>query len=185
MRAQIDFVLAREGGWSDKKADRGGKTNCGITQPTLDEYRRIAPDAKAEVSQLRRDDAIAIYRWWWNSRELGLPLIKCPGVQLAVFDASVLFGRGRAAKWLQSVCNHLVGGLPLVVDGRVGPKTAAVANRLKSRDIILALDTIRRDHHMADVSRNPAQKMFITGWLNRCDHVRQAAIEMAIDAGNA
>ena len=186
MRAQIDFVLAREGGYVRDPLDKGGETNFGITLPSWREFCAANPEyPRLPIRSLDRAYARCFYKWWWNSRTLGLPLIKCPGVQLTVFDSSVLFGKPRAARWIQEVCNHLVGGLPLVVDGKVGPKTAAVINRLLSRDVILAMDARRRDHHMAVVSRDKTQTRFITGWLNRCDHVRQAAIEMAIEAGNA
>jgi lysozyme family protein len=186
MKRQIEFVLAREGGYVHDPADKGGETNMGITRPTWREFCAANPDyPKLSIRNLGRDDAICFYRWWWNSRELGLSLIKCPGVQMCIFDTSVLFGRARAARWTQEVCNHLVGGLPLVVDGVVGPKSAAVVNRLLSRDFILAFDTRRRDYHMMRATQDASQKRFVTGWLNRCDHVRQAAIEMAIEAGNA
>ena len=36
----MKFVFSIEGGYSDKKNDRGGKTNYGVTQTTYDEYRK-------------------------------------------------------------------------------------------------------------------------------------------------
>ena len=36
----LDYVFAEEGGFSNHKNDRGGRTNFGIAQISLDEYTR-------------------------------------------------------------------------------------------------------------------------------------------------
>jgi lysozyme family protein len=54
IRRLINDVLAKEGGYVDHPADKGGPTNFGITQATLSRYleRVVTPD-EVTTSQTR------------------------------------------------------------------------------------------------------------------------------------
>ena len=55
-----------EGGWSDHKADPGGKTNLDITQATLSSYLG-RPATVKELRGLSRAEAQTIYRkLYWD-----------------------------------------------------------------------------------------------------------------------
>src|SRR5574343_228862 len=85
----IERLLAREGGYSDNAADRGGKTNSGISSkayPNLD------------VSKLTREQAADIYkRDYWDA--IGADQLD-PAVREIAFDAAVNHGVGTARKML-------------------------------------------------------------------------------------
>ncbi len=56
----VEVVLRREGAFCDQPADRGGKTNYGISQ-------RQYPDL--DIANLTEEQAIAIYRRdYWQPR---------------------------------------------------------------------------------------------------------------------
>ena len=84
-----------EGGWSDHAADRGGKTNWGITQATLG--RALGrPASAAEIRALTKEQAKGIYkRIFWD----GIGGDAMPkGVDLACFDWGVNSGESRGKK---------------------------------------------------------------------------------------
>jgi len=85
----IERLLAREGGYSDHAADRGGKTNFGISS-------KAYPDL--DVSKLTRDDAAQIYkRDYWDA--IGADQLD-PKIREIAFDAAVNHGAGTARKLL-------------------------------------------------------------------------------------
>lgn len=86
----VERLLAREGGYSDNPADRGGKTNFGISSkayPNLD------------VSKLTREQARDIYkRDYWDA--IGADNLP-PEIRDIAFDAAVNHGAGTARKMLE------------------------------------------------------------------------------------
>lgn len=165
----LKFVLKHEGGYSNNPNDRGGATNKGITQVTYDVWR-IAHDLSrnpvlgisgAEVGKIYADD------YWKPVRAdaLSTPLDLC------LFDAAVQHGPRRAVKWLQRV----VGA---VSDGVIGPKTLTLLALRVERDGMRAvLDeyiAIRDDFYHEIIANDPSQVVFIKGWMNRLDALRDA-----------
>jgi lysozyme family protein len=162
----IDDVIRREGGYVDHPQDRGGPTNFGITQATL--ARHLGrPVSAEEVRQLERSVAAEIYRreYYEEPRLDTLPA----RVQAFVFDAAVNHGPGRAIHFVQLVCNAAGFG-PLAVDGACGPLTgrvAAEADQAMGDWLLAALVEERRNFYLALVARDPGQRVFLNGWLNR------------------
>jgi len=111
----LRFTAAEEGGWADRPAshDPGGATMYGITIATLSEWRGH-PVSKEEVRALSRDEAERIYfaRYWTASNCHAMPA----GLDLVMFDSSVLCGPGRAVMFLQAA-------LGVTVDGGAGNLT--------------------------------------------------------------
>jgi lysozyme family protein len=162
----IDDVIRREGGYVDHPQDRGGPTNFGITRSTLS--RHLGRPASAdEVRRLERAVAAEIYR-----REY----YEAPGIDALparirpfAFDAAINHGPGRAIRFVQQVCDAAGFG-PLAADGQCGPRTrqaAAHADRAMGDWLLAALVEERRDFYLALVARDPAQRVFLRGWLNR------------------
>lgn len=162
----IDDVIRREGGYVDHPQDRGGPTNFGITQSTLSRHLG-RPASAEEVRRLERTLAAEIYRRDYYAA----PHIDAlPGrIQPFVFDAAVNHGPGRAIRFVQEVCTAAGFG-PLAVDGRCGPSTrqvAAEADRVMGDWLLAALVEERRNFYLALVERDPEQRVFLRGWLNR------------------
>jgi lysozyme family protein len=101
----LEFVLSREGHYSNDPDDPGGETKFGISKK---QYPNL------QIADLTRDQAAEIYRrdYWDACRCDELPR----WIRLSVFDCAVNQGVGTAGKILQA----LVGAAQ---DGRIGPRT--------------------------------------------------------------
>jgi len=168
----LTFVLKAEGGLSDDPADRGGRTNLGVTEGTLARARREGVANAENVDSLTRDVAAAIYRtYYWNACRCGeLPT----PVDLAVFDAAVHMGTGTAGMQLQRALNLLGTDPALAEDGIVGPRTLEAARRLPEKWRLRAARValaVRSAALLSIVARTPSQRRFLAGWLNRLDRV--------------
>lgn len=89
-----------EGGWSDHPDDPGGKTMYGITEGRWHEYQDKLKMKRTPVRTVTKAQALRFYRseFWQAS---GAPNL-FPGVDLAVYDASVNSGVSRGRKWLKA-----------------------------------------------------------------------------------
>lgn len=87
-----------EGGWSDHPSDPGGKTMYGITEVRWHEYQDKLGIKRTPVRNVTTSQALKFYRseFWLACSADKL----FPGVDLAVYDASVNSGVSRGRKWL-------------------------------------------------------------------------------------
>ncbi|AKC07168.1 glycoside hydrolase family 108 protein [Agrobacterium tumefaciens] len=87
-----------EGGWSDHPDDPGGKTMYGITETRWHEYQDKMGMKRTPVRNITMAQALKFYRseFWLACGSDKL----FPGVDLAVYDASVNSGVSRGRKWL-------------------------------------------------------------------------------------
>lgn len=87
-----------EGGWSDHPDDPGGKTMYGITETRWHEYQDKMGMKRTPVRNTTMAQALKFYRseFWLACGADKL----FPGVDLAVYDASVNSGVSRGRKWL-------------------------------------------------------------------------------------
>lgn len=92
------ITAAWEGGWSNHKADPGGKTMLGITEVRWHQYQDARGEQRTPVRNVTMAQALKFYRseFWDASGAARL----VPGVDLAVYDASVNSGVSRGRKWL-------------------------------------------------------------------------------------
>ena len=162
----LKFVLEREGGYVCDSSDRGGATNCGITQSTYDDYRVRAGRNRQPVVGIDANEISDIYRlrYWKVVHGDKLPR----PVDLVVFDAAVNHGPRQAILFLQ----RAVGAED---DGVIGPQTiAAVQADHKaglSVSVAAAIIVMRREFYERLVARDATQAKFLKGWNNRLDHL--------------
>jgi lysozyme family protein len=162
--ACIAVILANEGGYVDNPNDSGGATNMGITEATLEDWRK-APVTKADVQNLSVAEATAIYRASYYPA--GLPA----GVDLVIMDAEVMSGAGTGAKLLQAA-------LAVEQDGDIGPATLAAVKATDTATLIRAVSSRRRAFYAALVIRSPQDKVFYDGWMNRVTATNDKALAM-------
>lgn len=169
----LKIVFGAEGGYSDHPADKGGKTNMGITEGTLiNAYAKgIVPHK--DIKKLTREEAANIYKvnYWIPSKASEMPYPLC----LLHFDAAVNSGLGGAAKQLQRTINR-VKGLVLKVDGVVGPATLKEVKLIPSDNLIFFCGELlktRKEYFETIVRNNPKQKVFLKGWLNRIEKLKK------------
>lgn len=96
-----DITAKWEGGWSDHKADPGGKTMYGITEAVYHAWLKVRGLPLRPVRNISYKEALSIYReQYWKPTAEKFNLF--PGVDLSVYDASVNSGVSRGIKWLQA-----------------------------------------------------------------------------------
>lgn len=160
----LKYVFFNEGGFSDHPADHGGATSqYGIIQSELARWRK-RPVTKAEVRDMKADEAHDIYEaWYW--KPIGCDRIENFGVATCIFDIGVVRGIGVPPKYMQQICNN--HGAHLVVDGHVGLKTIAAVNEMVSSVFIRDFSAMAEAGFRGIVARNPSQHVFLKGWVNR------------------
>lgn len=154
----IAAILAREGGYVDHPADRGGPTKYGITMRTLAAWRGH-PVTKEDIRNLTEDEAARIYeqRYLKAGR---LDRIADSQLQELVLDCAVHHGMTRAIRLLQQA-------LGVADDGIFGPQTERALAQAEKGSLVARL-VRRRCLFMAEiVRRDPTQAAFIVGWINR------------------
>jgi len=168
----LAFTLKAEGGYVDDPDDPGSATNMGITLATLREWSDDPDLGLAQVEDTTQRTARAIYRsLYWNPlRADALPA----GVDLSVFDMGVNAGIWRSARLLQ----RALGFTGEEVDGCVGPETLAAAAKCNARSLVDDLAERQAAYYrgLADF------QTFGTGWLNRTEARRRAALAMIRDS---
>lgn len=159
----LTFVLHHEGGVVNHPDDPGGLTNRGITQKTYDAFLAKRGRPQRSVREIRSDEVREIYRTYWT----GAGCDNYPGpVSICVFDFAVNAGTGRSVRFLQK-------SLWLVEDGTVGPMTISAAASADWELTCWTHLTLRREYYRQLVTLNPKKKVFLPGWLNRVDDLRQ------------
>lgn len=155
----VSYVLENEGGLSDNPNDRGGKTKFGISQ-------RAFPDV--DLDKLTEDKAVELYRenYWSDSYEQ----LVHPNLAVKVFDLAVNAGNKQANTILQRAINKVSSGDSRVsVDGIVGEQTVATVNQLNEEALLKAFVDEQKAFYKRIVKKNPSQKEFYEGWLNRAE----------------
>lgn len=182
MREDFDkclaFVFMNEGGDSNHKFDRGGRTRYGITEGTLNRAYRQKIVKHCDVGKLSRAEAADIYKafYWIPSCCDYLPYPFC----CIHFDAAVNSGVGGAAKLLQRTLNRFCKA-GLKVDGAVGPMTRAAMKAVfnasdypqVSAEVCGIYCDARGELYEKIIKRNPSQEVFRRGWFARLDRCRR------------
>lgn len=166
----LKAVLKHEGGYVDHPRDPGGATNLGITLGTARAYRLdIDNDGdvdKNDVRLLTPETAAPVYKdgYWLKCHCDKLPA----GVDYMVFDLAVNSGTNRAMRYLQ----RAVGA---VEDGKIGPKTLLLVNKLNEADIIRRMSDIREEFYRSLSTFSTFGK----GWIRRLNDVESVALDWA------
>lgn len=157
----IGDVLAREGGYVNHPADRGGPTNMGITQRVYADWLASRAQQWKNVRDLTQDEAIRIYfdLYWKNANCPALP----PKVRDIHFDAAVNHGVRRAGIMLQ-----LAAGA--TQDGIIGKQTLAAVYGMDADLLRYRYIVVRYRFYGQIVNRDRTQLKFIAGWLRRMEN---------------
>ena len=165
----LEFTLQWEGGKSDDKVDRGGRTNKGITQIVYNAWRADKSLEPADVWTITQDEVEEIYhdKYWIPCRCDQLP----DKLDMVMFDSSVNHGPRKAVMFLQRASG-------VVDDGDFGPQTLRAVNQDQSAGrlqyMLSSYLFAREKFYAAIVHNDPRQVRFLKGWLNRLNDLRQA-----------
>lgn len=167
----IADIIAKEGGYVDHPADRGGPTNWGITEVVARAF-----GYQGDMRNLPRSTAEQIYleRYWTQP---GFAKVNDLSAKVAeeLLDTGVNMGPGVAARFLQralNVLNQQGKTYPdVTVDGAIGAMTlAALKAFLNARggpgEVVLVrmLNAQQSVRYMEIAEKNPTQEAFEFGW---------------------
>jgi lysozyme family protein len=168
----IDDVIAREGGFSDHPADRGGATRWGVTEAVA-----RAHGYAGDMRLFPRDDAAAIYaRVYWERPNFAGVARHAPRLAAELFDTGVNMGPAVAAGFLQRALNALNRGASdypdLVLDAAIGPQTLAALGAFLDRRgaqgetvLLKAVEALQGERYLRLAEHRPANEAFLYGWL--------------------
>lgn len=168
----IDTLIAREGGFVDHPADRGGATRWGITTAVA-----RANGYHGSIRDLPRSVAATIYASvYWRTPGLDQVAARAPDLAAELFDTGVNMGTAIAIGFLQRALNALNRGASdypdLILDTAIGPRTLAaldafLARRGKAGEGVLvkAIDALQGERYLSLAERRPANEAFLYGWL--------------------
>lgn len=161
----IPFILSWEGGFSNKKSDRGGATNKGVTINTWRGYcaKKGKPATIETLKAMTTSEWEEIFKTlYWD----GLQLDKVVDQNVAniMVDWAWASGVTTAARQLQ----RLVG---VTVDGVVGQKTLAAVNGCSGLTLFGKIKQARLVFVRNIVKKDKTQKVNLLGWENRINSI--------------
>lgn len=167
-------LIAREGGYVDHPADRGGPTRYGITAAAA-----RAAGYRGAMSALPLAVAEEVYRRrYWIGPGFSIVATRAPTLAAELFDTGVNMGVTTAATFLQRALNALNRGArdypDLLLDGALGGKSIAaldaflkVRGRAGEAALVKACDALQGERYIAICERDPSQETFAYGWLSQ------------------
>lgn len=170
--ALIDEVIAREGGYSNHPADRGGPTNFGITQAVA-----RANGYAGDMRHLPRSFAETVYRrLYWEEPGYAFIAELAPEIAAELFDTAVNMGPATATAFLQRALNGLNRNQKdypdIKVDRIAGARTlSALGAFLKLRGksgkkvLLKAIEALQGERYLSLAEKRPANEAFLYGWL--------------------
>lgn len=169
---KYEGVSSSSEGYVDHPNDKGGATKFGISysfvKDTDDiEFFDMNHDGiidKRDIQQLTFEKAVEVYKkYFWDV--FSLDDIEENEKAFLVFDASVNHGIKGCTKLVQKALNDC--GFHLVIDGIYGRKTKQALQECPVERFVEAFQEKRSSLYKAIVKKNPAQEVFLAGWLNR------------------
>lgn len=150
-------LLQLEGGYTNHPDDLGGPTNLGITYNTYKAY--------CGQEKTLKDLQNMSYETWQNIMK-DLYWDKCLADEIenqSVAELLVDWCVNSGMVGLRKV-QEIAGAKP---DGIAGPKTLAAINGAKAEELFDRIMQARKQFYVNIVKRNPKQKVFMNGWMNR------------------
>ena len=157
LKAVLPALCIAEGGYSNRKADRGGETFMGIS-------KRQYPGL--EISKLTEADVLVIYqRDFWDKYRIGE--IQNQTIAQQFFLAIINMPPISAGKIMQRAINRCNPRAPLVVDGVIGTQSINVINTLDGDRLITNLKVCLCEYYLAVVDLDSTQLPNFQSWIRR------------------
>lgn len=161
----LDFVLRWEGGYVNHPNDRGGATNKGVIQSTYNAYRDDKGLSRRSVRHISNDEVQEIYRdRYWKAARCHEIAERSESLAIAHFDWAVNAGTGRAIKTLQECTGT-------IVDGVWGPNTRKSFEATNPNQVLNCY--LNRREQLYRRWGRGSQAVFLDGWLNRLNDLRE------------
>lgn len=154
----IPIIKKWEGGYSNHPMDKGGPTMKGITLNTFKKY--YGEDKTADdLKNITDTQWLNIFKTgYWNPFKADSILSQ--SIANIVVDWAWGSGPVTAIMKVQKV-------LGVYADGKVGPVTLAAINTEDPKELFSKIWNARKQHFEAIVKKDPTQRVFLKGWMNR------------------
>jgi lysozyme family protein len=176
----INNTLKNEGYYSNVEGDTGGETYRGISRvyhprwsgwTIVDKYKPLKKNQKIDDETL--DNLILDFYESTFYQKVKADSIDSMLISAHLYDQAVNSGNVKAIKLLQQAIKK-VTGLNIAIDGAIGPITINNANGKDREAIEQEFINQRNENYKAIVAKNPSQKKFLAGWLNRVKDTTKA-----------
>ena len=157
----FDYLLKVEGGYSDDKHDKGGKTKYGIIEEEARDF-----GYKGDMQDLTIDFAKNIYL---KKYYLGNKLDKVVNDKMALSICDWAVNSGRNGTKNTQVALNQINGSGLAVDGIIGNKTLEALNSVDPEKFLEVYHNLQRIYYKGLVEANNTQEKFFLGWMNRIE----------------
>lgn len=165
-------TLELEGGWSNHKADSGGRTKFGVTEANWNRYAAENGISKP-IHEITVEDAKGFY-WSEFWQEYKIELLGDKFVSSEFFDTAVNCGPHTAGVCLQRALNFIgyVDWPYTTVDGVVGPVTRenvrkALAKGLRKALIVSMNGAQWAYYESLSLKERARYNNFTRGWVKR------------------
>lgn len=155
-------LLQLEGGFVNHPEDKGGITNCGIT---LETFRSFFGQDKTV-----KDLQSMSYGMWKDIIKAGY-WDKVKGDEIENQSLAELIADWCVNSGLSAIrkVQEVLGCKP---DGIVGPITLSLINSSDAEKLHERIWNARHQFYINIVKRNPRQKVFMNGWMNRLNRFK-------------
>lgn len=152
----FETLMKHEGGYVNDKVDNGGETKFGIS-------KRSYPNL--DIKKLTRDEAKRIYYcdFWLKGR---YNKILRSSIAVKTFDLAVNMGITQANQLLQRAIRS-ANLVKIAEDGIIGNITIEEISKAAPAVLLAALRSEAAGFYRSLAAKNPNQKKFLNGWLNR------------------
>lgn len=179
-RDAINKVLEHERGFVHHPNDRGGPTNWGVTQSTYDQYMTSVTGKPyrstiEEIKKMPIGNALTIYKTLYWDKMQGDKIRKY-SIATAIFDQAINRGVSSAVKQAQKVLKEKFSYPTISVDGVVGPQTLTALNTVDEKKFLDNYLQESISFYNKIVQNNPTQSVFLRGWLNRVESLRNYVV---------
>ncbi|MFN6206841.1 MAG: glycoside hydrolase family 108 protein [Planctomycetota bacterium] len=184
----FDETMLHEGGYVDDPDDRGGETYRGVARKfhpawtgwkIVDELKREKPDSFADLLDQKQELQTLVASFYREQfwRPIRGEQLSDQALANELFDTAVNQGVGTAIRFWQEALNLLNRSAKdypeIEVDGVAGERTLATTNQFLQRnrgqsDRLLKVLNLQQGARYLEIARkNPVQRKFLHGWLNR------------------
>lgn len=176
--ALINMILQHEGGYVNDSCDNGGETYRGISRKSNPNWNgweivdSLKPVKRGEIIK-NCDLEVMVIDFYDEKYYQRLRLDEISDLMISghLLCQSVHSGRSAGVKCLQRSINAVLGANTLRVDGIIGNKTISKCNELRDNcELTNEIVMERKKFYKSVVDKNPSQKKFYQGWINRVDN---------------
>jgi lysozyme family protein len=160
----IDAVIAREGGYVDHPADKGGPTRFGITQATA-----RANGYQGDMQAFPREEAVRIYHLkYWEKPMFDRVAAVAPKIAEKLFETGISFLKRALNVFNRNATDYPdCGNAPGIDDLTITSLRGFIAKRKAAGELVLlkAINALQGERYISIAGKNPTQEAFAYGWI--------------------